>query len=592
MASHVKKKRQDYNRKYYQKLQYKRVKSESFNSEYIRKQNARQQKCRRLKTTAQKISTNSTELTIAAAQAPSNTTAPPTVRTILRKAEGILRRRANTRKMKNKNEKLSNEVKVLRKENSKLKRLLSQQHSKDSETNDITPAATPTKLFIDNVSTTAKKRATKRLLNKKENLPRGSLSKLRKKLGINLSNNYNPPSSTPSILQKDIEEFLLQDDVTKQAPDKKKQLHGKQIRYLLNHLSTIHQRFMTETGNNCHYSTFTRYVPDFIVKPSVNDWGTCLCAICINPQMKLEKLQNLKSRHSIIKTVLIDGLTDITELVTDEIKTKYFINNLATLKHEQFNITYSEWVKKKNEQSNVPISTKTTITSSMADFVNKFVNEIENLTHHIDRVRQQFRAAKQAKQMAIEQDDTVTIHLDWSENFNLKQARQEKDMRIVHGRPRLPQTQVHNYIITGKSINVPLSTGFNQQKCQCQHSINVASENVLLNSSSISHQHTSTSGTSEVQLVISPTRPSRRCPSNAFNDGDFQDVSYQKSKQINNQSGSEIRSQLLHYHNVADTVNDNVNMNLNVNNHVTTASSVISNNFPTGHNQHLQLVMR
>ncbi|CAF4589711.1 unnamed protein product, partial [Rotaria magnacalcarata] len=80
-------------------------KSESFNSEYIRKQNARQQKCRRLKTTAQKTSTNATELTTATAQAPSNTTAPPTVRTILRKAEGILRRRANTRKMKNKNEK-------------------------------------------------------------------------------------------------------------------------------------------------------------------------------------------------------------------------------------------------------------------------------------------------------------------------------------------------------------------------------------------------------------------------------------------------------------------------------------------------------
>ncbi|CAF1326488.1 unnamed protein product [Adineta steineri] len=144
--------------------------------------------------------------------------------------------------------------------------------------------------------------------------------------------------------------------------------------------------------------------------------------------------------------------------------------------------------------------------------------------------------------------------------------------------------------VTGKSINVPLSTGFNQQKCQCQHSINVESENVLLNSSSISHQHASTSGTTEVQLVISPTRPSRRCRSNASNDGDFQDVSYKKSKQINNQSDSTIRPQLLHYHNGNDTVNDNVNMNLNVNNHVTTTSSVISNNFTTGHNQQQQLL--
>jgi len=28
--------------------------------------------------------------------------------------------------------------------------------------------------------------------------------------------------------------------------------------------------------------------------------------------------------------------------------------------------------------------------------------------------------------MAMEDDEVVTIHLDWSENFNLKQARQEK----------------------------------------------------------------------------------------------------------------------------------------------------------------------
>ncbi|CAF3119734.1 unnamed protein product [Rotaria sp. Silwood2] len=103
-------------------------------------------------------------------------------------------------------------------------------------------------------------------------------------------------------------------------------------------------------------------------------------------------------------------------------KQKDFTSNLATLKHEQFNITYSEWIKKKNEQSNVPISTKTIITSSISDF---------DSTHHIDRVCQQFRAAKQARQMAIEEDNTVTIHLDWSENFNLKHARQEKVTMLV-----------------------------------------------------------------------------------------------------------------------------------------------------------------
>ncbi|CAF5129893.1 unnamed protein product, partial [Rotaria sp. Silwood1] len=49
-----------------------------------------------------------------------------------------------------------------------------------------------------------------------------------------------------------------------------------------------------------------------------------------------------------------------------------------------------------------------------------------DLVSHINRVHQQFRAAKEAGQIAMEQEDTITIHLDWSENFKLKQARQEK----------------------------------------------------------------------------------------------------------------------------------------------------------------------
>ncbi|UJR18671.1 hypothetical protein I4U23_005579 [Adineta vaga] len=379
MASHVKKKRLDYNHKYYQKLQYKRLKSELFNSEYIRNQNARQQKCRRLKAAKQQTTVNPSQPTTTTAQVPSNTAEPPsTARTILRKAEGIRRRRAYTRKMKNENEKLSNEIKIL---------------------HDETPAVSPAKLFLQNDSPRAKQHATKRLIDKKETLPRGSISKFRKKLSINLSNDYTSSSSRSSTLQNDIEEFLCQDDVTKLAPDKKKNLNGKQIRYLLNHLSTIHQRFILETDNNCHYSTFARYVPDYVLKPSTDDWGTCLCIVCLNPQLKLEKLQRIKFLYSAVKALLPDGLTDITDLVTDEMKTKDFLDDMVKFKDKQFNITYVEWMKTKHA----------------------------NYISHIDRVRQQFRAAKHAKQMAMEQDDTITIHLDWSENFNLKQARQEED---------------------------------------------------------------------------------------------------------------------------------------------------------------------
>jgi len=31
-------------------------------------------------------------------------------------------------------------------------------------------------------------------------------------------------------------------------------------------------------------------VPKYVLKPKANDWGTCLCATCLNPALKYEKL--------------------------------------------------------------------------------------------------------------------------------------------------------------------------------------------------------------------------------------------------------------------------------------------------------------
>ncbi|CAF1174485.1 unnamed protein product, partial [Didymodactylos carnosus] len=45
------------------------------------------------------------------------------------------------------------------------------------------------------------------------------------------------------------------------------------------------------------------------------------------------------------------------------------------------------------------------------------------LKAHLTRCHEQFKAAKTA---AKETDDTATIQLDWSENYTVKQSREEK----------------------------------------------------------------------------------------------------------------------------------------------------------------------
>ncbi|CAF0867039.1 unnamed protein product [Didymodactylos carnosus] len=78
-----------------------------------------------------------------------------------------------------------------------------------------------------------------------------------------------------------------------------------------------------------------------------------------------------------IDNTVLDGATlDITALVTDEIRTKDFQDNLASLKNEKFNLSYCKWQKQKNDKSNVLVSTKVILTLSIVDFVTKFMGEI------------------------------------------------------------------------------------------------------------------------------------------------------------------------------------------------------------------------
>ena len=108
--------------------------------------------------------------------------------------------------------------------------------------------------------------------------------------------------------------------------------------------------FEYETDIVVDYVTFTRYVPDYIQKPTHETWGTCLCVVCLNPQMKFEKLKQLKQKHPPIQPVVHDTPIDLSELVKDENELEEFKRKLIKLNDEKLNITYSEWHKIKKNQ--------------------------------------------------------------------------------------------------------------------------------------------------------------------------------------------------------------------------------------------------
>ena len=70
------------------------------------------------------------------------------------------------------------------------------------------------------------------------------------------------------------------------------------LRYRLSSLKALYQKFLAASSLSCFYETFTRNVPFYITRPKPDDWGTCLCPMCLNPELKLEALAKHVSESS------------------------------------------------------------------------------------------------------------------------------------------------------------------------------------------------------------------------------------------------------------------------------------------------------
>ncbi|CAF4539705.1 unnamed protein product, partial [Didymodactylos carnosus] len=103
----------------------------------------------------------------------------------------------------------------------------------------------------------------------------------------------------------------------------------------------------------------------------------CLCMTCLNPELKTDKLRDLKHKHPSIQNIIILISPDLEELVKDATRLSKFKLELSKLKHESFIITYPEWQKIKSDQAKARISTKVMETSTIERFVTKLSSELD-----------------------------------------------------------------------------------------------------------------------------------------------------------------------------------------------------------------------
>ena len=223
-----------------------------------------------------------------------------------------------------------------------------------------------------------------------------------------------------SELQKKVADFMLQEPNSVDVPDKKK----CGIRYRMSNLHVLHEKFISEsseTVESCSYSWFCKLVPSNIIKPKPQDWGTCLCMTCLNPELKIEALKKTASFKN-------HQLTEQDICNYNEEKFEEFINKVKDVKGI---IKYVVWQKDKDEKTETKSATyhsrKYVKTEKPKKFAAMLRYELKELKQHIENQKSQFRRIKEVKnKVNDETTKSKAIRIDWSENGKIYQTRQEK----------------------------------------------------------------------------------------------------------------------------------------------------------------------
>ena len=117
------------------------------------------------------------------------------------------------------------------------------------------------------------------------------------------------------------------------VPDEKKSKKG--FRYRLSSLKLLWEKFTADENVECSYSQFTRHTPQNVIKPKPEDWGTCLCMICLNPELKIDSLRKVLPEMNW-------NINNIFEKSEDELNILY-----KRIEKSVHTFEYLEWSKEK-----------------------------------------------------------------------------------------------------------------------------------------------------------------------------------------------------------------------------------------------------
>ena len=254
----------------------------------------------------------------------------------------------------------------------------------------------------------------------------GTITRLRKNTGINFSNLTANQKEVETELKEKVLEFSERN--TTVVPDKKK--YAKGVRFRMSSLLCLFNTFETEHPNICSYQTFCKYWPAHYVKPRASEFGTCLCTLCQNMELKFISLQTRKllSPFLCLENIIENTKTDDFEM-ENEFKSQ--VESLADDDKKDIDIAFQQWEKvKQSEVSKNTGKVKGDKTMRMAkhlpaaDLGKQILEECEKYKNHLERDNVMKNEIKKVRLEAMEEDDLAVLHVDWAEQHKLTEVKE------------------------------------------------------------------------------------------------------------------------------------------------------------------------
>ena len=262
------------------------------------------------------------------------------------------------------------------------------------------------------MSTASKKEFAVAVYTARNEVPPGTLYRLRQNTGINF--NKRPLAHSPSddSVRKSIEKFAYEN--SSEIPDMK--AAKKDLRFYTNYKHVLWTQYKSISGSDISYSSFCSHWPSNVIKPKIEDYGTCKCQACENPALLLAGLKranlvpNEHELDNIIRSAL-DGDTDEEES---------FLSTLDSMKENNQSFTFLEWAKQRKEGYSRDQISRVQRVMKANEAAAKLIVLYSDLKDHLKRNSVIKQTLKEKREAVMKSDDSAFVHIDWSENLSVK----------------------------------------------------------------------------------------------------------------------------------------------------------------------------